>query len=554
MRGLPLHDGTSGRKSRTWSKSAGLLGLVVTGLLISTYPRLAGLNFGGTNTISDSTKLPLACPTQPSAITPAIPFSVPSTAAERDYYVDKLRGAVRVRTETFDNGPTDGGAAWYDKFYALEAYLLKAYPDVFANLKVERFATHALLFTWQGSDPSLQPIVLMAHQDTVPVPPETLERWTHPPFEAHLDAEGWVWGRGAGDCKNLLTAHLSAVSELLAAGFEPTRTVHLSFGFDEEGGAVRSARYIAAHLEELYGLNSILMIVDEGGDIQEHHGRTWIAPSLGEKGSVNVQVTVNVPGGHSSIPPKHTAIGILSALVTTIEANPPPFTLSAKNPFSTFVGCLAEYGTLDAELKNLLAHEETWPEAAALMAERDPADGARLSTTQAVDIVSGGVKVNALPEAAYAVVNHRVSADDSVQGVYDRYVELLTPEVAKFNLSIVPVGESPPAGATRYLQLSSPRGAEASPVTPAEGSAWEIFAGTSLHFFPDAIVAPYLSTGGTDTRSYVNLTRAIYRFQAVRSDERAQIHTVDERMHVDGHLNAIAWVHALIQNADSFRE
>ncbi|KAJ7208188.1 hypothetical protein GGX14DRAFT_566912 [Mycena pura] len=73
------------------------------------------------------------------------------------------------------------------------------------------------------------------------------------------------------------------------------------------------------------------------------------------------------------------------------------------------------------------------------------------------------------------------------------------------------------------------------------------------HLFPDAIVAPYLSTGGTDTRSYVNLTRAIYRFQAVREDQRALIHTVDERIHMDGHLSTIAWVHALIQNADAFR-
>ncbi|KAJ7155281.1 hypothetical protein C8R46DRAFT_438384 [Mycena filopes] len=560
MRGLPLDHEAPSPKSRPWPKLAALFAflglLLVADRLSASHPPLSVLNLEEAIPFNQRTKLApgLACPTQPPALTPTIPFPAPTTSAQKNFYVDKLRGAVRLRTETFDGAPTDGGDAWYDKFYAFEKYLREAYPDVFAALKVEHFATHALLFTWEGSDAELQPIVLMAHQDTVPVPPETLERWTHPPFAAHLDEDGWVWGRGAGDCKNLLTAHLSAVSELLAAGFEPTRTVHIAFGFDEEGGGVRSARYIAAHLEELYGLDSILLIVDEGGGIlPNHHGRTWIAPSLGEKGSVNVKVTVNVPGGHSSIPPKHTAIGILASLITTVEANPPPFTLSTNNPFATFVGCLAEHGTIDDELKHLLGDEETWPEAAALMAERDPADGARLSTTQAVDIVSGGVKVNALPEAASATVNHRVSADDSVQGVYDRYVELLGPEAAQFNLSVVPVGANPAPGATRYLQLSSPYGAEASPVTPAEGSAWEIFAGTSLHLIADAIVAPYLSTGGTDTRSFVNLTRGIYRFQAVRDDERVNIHTVDERVHVNGHLRAIAWVHALIQNADAFR-
>ncbi|KAJ7797003.1 hypothetical protein B0H13DRAFT_1674651, partial [Mycena leptocephala] len=470
--------------------------------------------------------------------------------------------AVQVRTETFDEAAQAGNDPWYDKFYTFEAYLLATFPDVFGALKLEHFATHALLLTWQGSDESLAPVILMAHQDTVPVPNETVERWTHAPFAGHVDEDGWLWGRGAADCKNLLIAELSAVSELLAAGFSPKRTVLLAFGFDEEGGAVHSARAIAEHVEGLYGPDSIFIcIVDEGGGVMEDYfGRTWVAPATGEKGSVNIKISVNVPGGHSSIPPPHTAIGILSTLVAAVEAHPPAITLAPGNPFATFAMCLADYGTIDPEVKKALAHERTWPAAAKMIAAWSPGDAARLSTTQAVDIVRGGVKVNALPEEAHAIVNHRVAVDDSINGyvgsvhsqinisllwtyidwdlsIQERYVALLSPEAAKFNLSVV----------------GTPGGAEASPVTPAEGAAWECILVPTPHLWPDAIVAPYLSTGGTDTRSYVRLTHAIYRFRAMRDSARDNTHTVDERVHVDGHMSAIEWMHAFIQNVDVFR-
>ncbi|KAJ7071683.1 hypothetical protein C8F01DRAFT_1111423 [Mycena amicta] len=542
MRGLPLDDQPP--RSRIKRTVLPLLLLAVAAVAAffvhaqtgssSTLYRTVDLN-------SDSGsqrdfQLPIHCPSQPSALTPALSFLPAASEVKgkaKAKFIERLRGAVRIPTETFDGAPSDGGDGWYDKFYAFEEYLRETFPDVFAALKVEQLATHGLLFTWQGSDSSLQPLVLMAHQDTVPVPLETVSRWTHPPFDAHLDDEGWIWGRGAADCKNLL--------RLLHAGFKPTRTVHVAFGFDEEGGGVRSAGYISAHLENLYGRDSLFLVVDEGGLIQPPSSPSsplFITPSLGEKGSVNIRLSVNVPGGHSSVPPAHTAIGILSALVTTLEGNPPEVVLSKENPFAG-VSAVQGRACLDPTLLRLLSHERTWPAAARWLAERSLTDAARLSTAQAVDIVGGGVKVNALPEEAHVVVNHRVSVDDSIA----RCVCVL------FSF----VDQSPPNTA-RYLQLSHPGfGAEASPVTPAEGDAWSVFAGTAKHLYPTAIVAPFLSTGGTDTRAFVNLTRAIYRFQAVREDQRANAHTVDERIHVDAHLSSIEFVHALVQNVDGWR-
>ncbi|KAJ7450391.1 hypothetical protein FB451DRAFT_1566602 [Mycena latifolia] len=184
--------------------------------------------------------------------------------------------------------------------------------------------------------------------------------------------------------------------------------------------------------------------------------------------------------------------------------------------------------TIDSEPKRLLGHERTGPAMAALMAERDPRDGAS---------------------------SHCVSVDDSIYEIYERYVALLAREAAKFNLSVVGFGEDPPAGATRSLHLPDtygPRGEVSLMIPPLRGD----LAVRASPLRLCGIFAPYLSTGGPDTRSFVNLTSAIsgFRFQGVRDSERANIHTVDERGHVDGHLNAIAWVRAFIQNADVFRE
>ncbi|KAF7360353.1 putative Gly-X carboxypeptidase [Mycena venus] len=568
MRGLPLDS--NARPSWALSRILRLFPVVL--LLAAGFLLTSRSEFFAERVSSrDFFKLPVTCPAQSPAISPLLPFApvdadYPSTAAVR------LSGAIRVRTETFDASSSNGSDPSYDKFGDFEGYLRKTYPTMFhfflqvrgavdtinsfKSLKLEHIASHGLLFTWQGSDASLSPIILMAHQDTVPVPENTVERWTHPPFEGHFDENGWIWGRGGGDCKNLLIGELSAVDELLRIGFKPQRTVLLSFGFDEEGGRVRSASHLSAHVESIYGKDSVLFIIDEGEGIKEDYfGRTFITPALGEKGSANIEVTVAVPGGHSSVPPVHTGIGILSELVTTIENHPFYPKLSTKNPFSAYAQCLAEHSDIDPALKKALSHERTWDKAAAMMAAKNAGDGARLMTTQAVDIIHGGVKVNALPEQATAIVNHRISVDSSVKEIQQRYLELLNPVAHRFNLTVVDFDSDVPETATRYLKLSTPYGSEASPVSPYSGSAWDIFSGTARHLWgEDAIIAPLLMNGGTDTRAFQNLSRAIYRFEPLRSTDKYDIHTVNERIHIDGHLNTIRWVFALIQNADAFRE
>src|SRR5262249_42132918 len=101
-----------------------------------------------------------------------------------------LAGALRFRTiSSQDAAQVDAEA-----FSGLHRYLEQTFPRVHAELGRETVGAASLLYTWKGSEPGLPPVLLLAHQDVVPVEPGTEASWTQPPFEGRI-AEGFVWGR-----------------------------------------------------------------------------------------------------------------------------------------------------------------------------------------------------------------------------------------------------------------------------------------------------------------------------------------------------------------------
>lgn len=148
---------------------------------------------------------------------------------------------------------------------------------------------------------------------------------------------------------------------------------------------------------------------------------------------MDVRVEVASPGGHSSVPPTHTvrdrnkleqlhidcsflqSIGILSSLLVHIEANPYVPLLKRGTPMYQKSQCLAAYASglpsdVRKSLRQSIKSDKALHKAAQALFE-DPKFKALVQTTQAIDIVNGGVKTNALPESAWAVVNHRVATD-----------------------------------------------------------------------------------------------------------------------------------------------
>ena len=240
-------------------------------------------------------------------------------------------------------------------------------------------------------------------------------------------------------------------------------------------------------------------------------------PSVAEKGYLDVRLEVSTAGGHSSVPPPHTAIGLLSALLVELEAHPhPPALVRDGSPYRT-IQCAATYGPAFPEPLRQLAFQAPHSDAA-LAALRDgmlAADprltGALLGTTQAADVVTGGVKVNALPELASALVNHRVAQHERVADVQAHIARVVLPVAQRFNLSVDAFGEQlnvDEGGAGGHVRLADAFGTalEPSPVTPTgKGDPFQVLAGTIKATLESAagynasgvVVAPQLILGNT---------------------------------------------------------
>ncbi|KAJ6470207.1 carboxypeptidase S [Mycena vitilis] len=500
--------------------------------------------------------------------------------------VDQLSAAIQIPTETFDDMPPVGEDKRWETRGPFVEHLSGAFPLVHANLELQKVNTYGLVYTWQGSDASLKPLLLMGHygmlaniwvgasynfSDVVPVAAHSIDQWTHPPYSGYFDGKS-VWGRGSSDDKSGVIGLLTTIEVLLETGFVPTRTVVLSFGFDEEAGGAQGAGHLGPALLERFGPDSFAMIVDEGVGFSETYGGIFAAPGITEKGSVNVNLEVQTPGGHSSVPPAHTSIGMLAALIVHFEANAPVPKLEVDTTAFAMASCFAAHApAIPRKLKRAILRAKKSKRALARAEElllEDPYFRALVGTTQAVDIISGGVKSNALPEQALAVVNHRIATQSSVNATTTRDAELVRDLAARFNLSVTVYGEkltsvADAAAAYGTLELTAPFTLEPAPVSPADAAPFRLLAGTIRATFRAAragtdekekeiFVTPGMMTGNTDTRFTWKLSQHIFRYDhtSIMPGGDGGIHTVNEHLDADSFVEVITFFTTLILNAD----
>ncbi|KAH9975657.1 carboxypeptidase S [Russula compacta] len=488
-----------------------------------------------------------------------------------------LGGAVRARTESYDNmGPVGVDERW-EAFGSFHDYLLQSFPLAHRILTLTKVNTYGLLYEWKGSNDSLKPLLLAAHQDVVPVEPKTVDQWTHPPYSGYYDGE-FIWGRGSSDDKSGLIGILTTIETLLEKEFKPARTIVLAFGFDEEASGLQGARHLAGAMLNKYGEDSFALLVDEGSLFGDFGGSIIAVPGIAEKGYTDIRVAVSTSGGHSSVPPPHTSIGILSRLLVEYEANPIEAHLERDTPIYSTVKCVAQHAkNMPAKLRALVKASVFSDKALRrLEAEllKDPFYKPLIGTTQAIDLVQGGVKANALPEEAWAVVNHRVATQSSVAAVKQRDTDVLKLLAEEFNLtytafgSEISIGDGTTAG---KLTLTDAWGTalEPAPVTPTgENSApWQLLSGTvkatynahrSLEGANNIYVSPGILSGNTDTSHYWNLTRHIVRYNHRNGGNGHTlpngIHSVNEHISVDSFVEKIRFFTTLILNVDESRK
>jgi carboxypeptidase PM20D1 len=436
----------------------------------------------------------------------------------------RLAGAIPFRTLfTAENVHADAFAGFH-------AYLQSAWPQVHEKLERESVGD-SLLFTWAGSDPSLPPVVLMAHQDVVPVEPGTEGKWSHPPWEGKI-ADGFVWGRGAVDDKGSLCAQLEAVQLLLAEGFAPKRTVYFAMGHDEEvrGGGATS-------LVDLLEQRKVkpLWVLDEGSAITDGIIKGLVPKaaliSIAEKGFLTLELKVDGEGGHSSMPPPNTNAGILAAAITRLEAH--PFPGSFDGPVGSFFDTIAPEMPWGARF----ALTNRWLMGPLLVRQLSAAPGtsATLRTTTAVTMMKSGVKDNVLPRTAWAAVNFRIRPGETRQTVLKRVKEVIDDERVVVSA------------------MEGTTSSDPSPVSPVNAQGYRLIESTIRSVFPGTIVAPNAANGATDSRFFTRISPQVYRFVPVtfRSEDLPRLHGVDERIDVAAYADMIRFYRQLLINAQN---
>ncbi|KAI0545225.1 peptidase family M20/M25/M40 [Xylaria curta] len=554
------------RQSR-W-RLAGTLLLYVTSiaavskLSFDSYQRVIA---GSENLAVSSAKCPQVDPLEPYHQTPALlemEEFIRSTKFEQET-MERMACAISFRTETYDDLGLVGEDPRWNVFCELERYLGKAFPAINRTLKLDKVNTHGLLYTWQGTESHLAPILLMAHQDVVPVEEDTISQWTYPPYSGHFDDQ-FIWGRGSSDDKNNLIGIMEAVELLIEADFQPRRSVVLAFGFDEEISGKQGAAYIAETLYDRYGDDGVAVIIDEGAGVAGFWGTPFGLPGVAEKGYMDVEITVQTPGGHSSVPPPHTGIGIASELVTLIEENPYQPHFHEDNPILQFLECAKIYSPDFpwALRKHLPWRRPSWPirdDRLALEAAKLGDDVKYLFTTSsAVTVINGGVKINSLPERTRVLVNHRINVGDPVSTVQENLAYLAQKVATRHNLTLQAFPDDDEPEMQSSIRIVNLYSLEPAPVTPTSihgVTPYSVLSGTTRALYGESVImAPALMPGNTDSRHYWDLSKHIFRYNPGYDPELGLglngIHTVNERISLLAHLRAVEWYSLFIRNMD----
>ena len=453
---------------------------------------------------------------QDVAALPAVPFDE-SALAER------LAEAIRIRTISHDDR-SDFDA---DAFLAFHELLRRNYPRVHAAASREVVAGYSLLYRIDGTDERLEPALFMGHIDVVPVDEATASDWQHDPFSGDI-SDGVIWGRGAMDDKVTVMALMEALERLLADGGRPARTVYLAFGHDEEVGGKDGAAAIAALLSGR-GVE-FEFVLDEGGAVTDGFfpgvDRPVAIIGIAEKGYMNLHLTVNAAGGHSSQPPRHTAAGILAQAIVKVEANPFPADLSTMDANFAYLG---HYFPLPTRIA--LANRWLLGPMVKRQLLSTPSTAASIRTTTAVNMLEGSSKSNILPTRATAVVNFRILPGDSSAYVQERIEEIIDDPRVEVTAGMVN---------------------EPSPVSSTDSFGFSLLQRTIQAQDSEVLVAPYLVQGGTDAKHFVGLSDSVYRFVMIRAnrDTMRRIHGVNEQIAVEDYLRAVRFYHALLSRLD----
>ncbi len=364
-----------------------------------------------------------------------------------------------------------------------------------------------------------RPILLLAHLDVV----EALrEDWTLEPFTL-TEREGFFYGRGTSDIKDMAAIFTATLLELKRSGVRPDRDIILALTAGEEYGPGNGVEWLLANRREL--IDAAYCINGDGGDPLARDGVPYARNvQASEKVYTDLQLEVRNPGGHSSLPGPDNAIYRLAAALTRLGAYRWPARL---NEVTRGYLDRAAASNPPSVARDMRLAARGNPSAIARLSLHSPYLNALFRTTCVATRVTAGHADNALPQLARATVNCRMLPDerpDSVLATIRRVV----------------------ADTAVAVSVLSP--AVPSPASPLVPEVMEPVERITRAMWPGATVVPSMETGATDGLLLRNAGIAVYGVSGVPLDvEDIRAHGKDERIRVSAFYQGAEFTERLVR-------
>ncbi len=358
-------------------------------------------------------------------------------------------------------------------------------------------------------DGSAPPLLLMSHTDVVAVDPE---KWTHDPFSGDV-ADGFIYGRGALDMKQMVAMEAMTMLLLKRAGVPLKRDVIYMAAADEECGGHAGAGWVVEHCPEKiraeYALN------EGGGSGQEMLGARYYPVQTAEKGTVRFRIRTFGRPGHGSVPHNENAILKLAAILASFTPNllPVHFTTTLRGYIA---GIAATQPPDVAQALQAVLEDEASADAAV---DRLPIEAtlkqrmhAMLRNTITPTMLQAGSQINVIPSEADAFVD-------------GRHLPGWTPEMFLEELR----AHVPADAEITLLDPSTPLEAD------LESPLYSAITAVLREHDPQATAIPFLLTGGTDAKAVTRLGTKVYGFIPglyAGEGEGRRVHSHDERIAV----------------------
>jgi acetylornithine deacetylase/succinyl-diaminopimelate desuccinylase-like protein len=364
------------------------------------------------------------------------------------------------------------------------------------------------IVAWAESRQPGPTVLLLSHLDVVPANPE---EWTVDPFSG-LVKDGYVWGRGAIDNKLSAAVLLRVFLDLAETGKFKGRLIYAATADEEMGGRMGAGWLVEKHPE----LVRADYLINEGGGFEIPGKHSAFTVQTAEKGVYWFKLTFKGKPGHASIPRTgENALLYAAEAATRIAENSPP--IEPTPHVKLFVQKLLESRGTPRPLAKLLSSRPLVSLLPGVSGDSGPMLDAMLRNTLTPTVIASGEKVNIIPSTSQLSVDCRL-----LPGHAEKWVEAYLKETLK--------------GLDYRLEFIHRDPASQSPIgTPL----YKAIEKTVSAIVPGAQAAPYMSTGGTDSRFFrVAFNTVAYGFIPIRADLPLSqllkmIHGIDERISIN---------------------